>query len=173
MRRCQLNILSENITLLLFTDWTSRRKLKYTAVLIYKAWHSIPLLLGKEVQWEGQEAYTGALPFTRQHSKHFFTILLVLALPSVSLCIRFPLICSLLRKRDSDKGLLKSSFSTGQSQQPVAKVERKPILLYLLFWASEEVYVSTKMSRNILDVFIIWFKNLDEALEHWPYFCVD
>lgn len=79
------------------------------------------------MEWEGQEAYTGALPFTRLHSKHFFTPLLVLALPSVSLCIRFSLLCSLLRKCDSDEALLKSSFTTGpltegQSQQPVYKM---------------------------------------------------
>lgn len=78
------------------------------------------LLLGKEVEWEGQEAYTGALPFTRLHSKHFFTPLPVLAYPSVSLCIRFPLLCSLLRECDSDKALLKSSFTTGPLQRDEA-----------------------------------------------------
>lgn len=31
-------------------------KLKYTSLLIHKTWHSILLLLRKEVEWEGQGA---------------------------------------------------------------------------------------------------------------------
>lgn len=67
------NILAENITLE-FIDRTSEGKLKYTALLIYKTWHSIPVLLWKEVEWEGQEACTGALPL-QGYIQSFATLL--------------------------------------------------------------------------------------------------